>query len=183
MKLFAILIYDLGQKMVASQYNLADFPFIYQSFIKQTIEKIATDSLSHLLLGNTYQVTEKYNDLELVIYANSLDKYSIIITDKEYPKYTAYELLLTLKNSTISDLGMALENIFNKYKNVTETDKLTSVSQEIDETKIIIFSALEKLIQRGEQLVQLTEKIDEFNKEAVDFNIAAQQNNCCNIIG
>lgn len=182
MKVYAVLIYNLSYSLVSSQYNLDEFSFIFRYQIRETIEEISRKMITYTQSGRDYKIEENFSTKEIIIYGSVADKYSIIITDPQYPSHVAYKLLNWLKETSIPDISKQLPGIFSKYQDPRQVDKLAVITSELDETKVLLYDAIEKIINRGENLAVLAEKAENLQAESFAFEKeAVKLNRCCHL--
>lgn len=181
MRLYSLLIFDSKYNLEYSNHNLNDFNFIIRSNIKKEIETFSKELIRHVKQNSYYKINEKIGEgaYEFTIYGNTINNYCIIITNKEYPQSTAFQLLSCLK--TIKS-HKNIADLFIQYQNPFEADKLLKIRHEIDETKIILLDSLDKLREREADLKELLDKTDNLNAEAITFTHEARKlNRCCHL--
>jgi hypothetical protein len=179
MKLYSLLTFDSKYNLEYSNHSLNDFNFIIRSNIKKEIETFAKELVHHVKQNSYYRIDEKIGENEFTIYGMTIDNYRIIITNKEYPQSTAFQLLNCLKGISSHK---NINELFVQYQNPFEADKLLKIRHEIDETKIILLDSLDKLREREEDLKALLDKTDNLSADAITFNIEARKlNRCCHL--
>jgi vesicle-associated membrane protein 7 len=67
------------------------------------------------------------------------------------------------------DFGRVLKKQMDYYSNNPDSDRVTHVRGEIDEVKNIMFSNIEKVIDRGEKISLLVDKTETLNKQSHQF--------------
>jgi len=181
MKLYGLLVYNNKYELVASHYNLDDFFFLYRSTISDTIERIATNLVKVIAKNNYYKINEEFDEYDMTLYCSFFDTNYIVITDRLYPQTTAYSLLNSLKNSSFNTNIIA--NLFKTYQRPLEVDKLLKVKKELDETKVILYDSIEKLLERGDKLDELVDRSEILAIEAAKLAIQAEKlNRCCTLL-
>jgi len=76
-----------------------------------------------------------------------------------------------------------LESYLTKYQNPKEADAMTKMQTDIDETKIILHSAITGILQRGEKLDTLVAKSEDLSTQSkVFYKTARKTNQCCHLI-
>ena len=108
----------------------------------------------------------------------------IIISDEEYPKMVAQQLLSKLCDEFLSTfppakwdrLGPAdkhpwpvLQEYIAKYQDPQQADSIMKVQKELDETKIILNKTIEAILERGEKLDTLVAKSDALSSSSKAF--------------
>ena len=75
-----------------------------------------------------------------------------------------------------------LEATLAKYQKPEEADKILRLKKEIDETKVIMYQAVDDLLARGEKIDQLVAKSDDLGAASKTFYVQAKKTNSCCII-
>lgn len=181
MKLYSLIIFDKDKKIKYSNHNLDDVFVLYRYMVKNEIETVSLKIINTIKLDNFYKINESINNIHLSIYGYYIkEKYIIVITDKEYPQLTIYNLYNDIKNElTIHELNI----LWYKYQNPLNSDKIQLIKSELDQTKITLIESIEKLIERGEKLSDLVDKTNQLDIESLKFrNKAKNLNRCCIIL-
>lgn len=180
MKLYAVLVFDEGHKLLYSNYNLENFPFFYRWKIQENIENITTNLLKCVKLNNYHKINEPIDNNNFVVYSITTDKFYIAITDDIYLQRIAFTLLNTLKNSEFDKVEFG--KLFMAYQDVNEIDKILKLRNELDETKLVLLDMIDKIIDRGESMNDLLERAERMNENSVLLRIKAKElNSCCTI--
>ena len=108
----------------------------------------------------------------------------VVLTDMEYPEVVARRLLYLLSKqfaatqsrleSPVEDIDLAI--LFNEYQN-PNTDPLYRLQVEVEETKAVIHSNIEKLFERGERLEDIIAKTDYLENTTKTFYKRAKSSN------
>lgn len=123
----------------------------------------------------------------------------VVISDKEYPVRPAYTLINKIleeylllhpqnewANVTASTPALeyaALEQYLKKYQDPTQADLIMKVQQELDETKIVLHKTIESVLQRGEKLDSLVDKLEALlSSSRMFYKQAKKTNSCCVIV-
>ena len=73
-----------------------------------------------------------------------------------------------------------LEVYLNKFQDPTQSDTMYRLQTDLDDTKIVLHSAIEAVLQRGEKLDDLVKKSESLSMQSKEFyNIARKTNSCC----
>ncbi|KAI5298563.1 palmitoyltransferase [Ascosphaera atra] len=131
-------------------------------------------------------------------YARSEGICAIIISDAEYPKLVAHQLLSKIADEFLVQhprtdfaapaadeskfpLGFpALKGYLIKYQDPGQADSIMKIQKELDETKIVLHKTIESVLERGENIDRLVEKSDGLSAQSKMFYIQAKkQNSCC----
>ncbi|KAF2025970.1 synaptobrevin-like protein ykt6 [Setomelanomma holmii] len=120
----------------------------------------------------------------------------IIITDLEYPKLVAHQVLSKVVDEFVSkyprtayasatkdsvQLSMPeLKEYITKYQDPQQADSIMKIQKELDETKIVLHKTIESVLERGEKIDNLVAKSDGLSAQSKMFYTQAKkQNSCC----
>lgn len=122
----------------------------------------------------------------------------VIITDKEYPVRPAYTLINKILDEYLSLHPQSqwaniaatnstfqydqIEQYLKKYQDPTQADSIMKVQQELDETKIVLHKTIESVLQRGEKLDSLVDKLEALSSSSRMFYKQAKKTNSCCVI-
>jgi len=74
-----------------------------------------------------------------------------------------------------------LPELLAKWQNPRDADAMTRVQEEVEETKVILHSTIQSVLERGEKLDDLVEKSDALSAQSKLFYTQARKmNKCCN---
>ena len=178
MKLYSLLVFDQKNQLIHSKHDLTDIPFYYRFMAKNTIENLAMESLSCIEKNNMYVISETVDDKQIIIYGYCYETNIIVITDPSYPLYLVRLLISNFKNNNNN-----LDELWLKYSDGRNADKIQQIKTELDETRVIILKSIDDLLERGEKITTLVEKTETLNQEAITFKTRAKQmNRCCTIV-
>jgi synaptobrevin homolog YKT6 len=181
MTLYSLLIFDSEHTLIYSNHNLTEFNFLFRSTIKESIEDFAKKIIHRVESNRCYKINEKIADNEFIIYGQVSNISCIVITSKDYPSTTAFQLLNVTKQSGLTI--RALDDLFKQYQNPVEADKLQKIKYELDDTHIIMLNSLDKLREREADLKNLIQKTDDLVADSTKFwDDARDLNRCCTLI-
>ncbi|KAI5356945.1 putative Longin domain, v-SNARE, coiled-coil domain-containing protein [Septoria linicola] len=126
-------------------------------------------------------------------YARSEGVCGIIISDHEYPKLVAHQLLSKVLDEFLSryprtawensngEVPFAqLKEYIVKYQDPQAADSIMKIQKELDETKIVLHKTIESVLERGEKIDSLVAKSDGLSAQSKMFYTQAKkQNSCC----
>jgi hypothetical protein len=180
MKLYCLLIFDVDYKLTYSKHNLDDFSFIFRHSIKKFIESFANDLVRQTKVDNYYKINDKIDEHEFTIYGSTFNNVCIIITNKDYPQSTAFQLLYSLKNTGVVLDNKKIDELFIQYQNPIEVDKLLKLKITVDEVKIILLDSIDKLCDREEELNSLVDRSNKLADNSIKFKYETEKlNRCC----
>ncbi|CAB1322243.1 unnamed protein product, partial [Coregonus sp. 'balchen'] len=112
------------------------------------------------------------------VYVRNDSLSAVVIADSEYPQRVAFTLLDKVGRDDVQNWPSgnpetinykALDIHLAKYQNPREADAMTKVQAELDETKIILHSTMESLLERGEKLDDLVQKSEHLGNQSKAF--------------
>uniref|UniRef100_K1R472 Synaptobrevin-like protein YKT6 n=1 Tax=Magallana gigas TaxID=29159 RepID=K1R472_MAGGI len=117
------------------------------------------------------------------VYVRSDCLTGLVIADHEYPQRVAHTLINkvleeftgkvpksqwpTANSSTI--VYGELADYLQKYQDPKQADSMTKIQSELDETKIILYDTIEKILEREEKLNDLVEKSEGLSMQSKAF--------------
>ncbi|XP_059488767.1 synaptobrevin homolog YKT6 [Neocloeon triangulifer] len=196
-KLFcASILYKAPGKAnwLSSAYDLSTFNFFqrgsaqeFMSFVSKTIvERTHTCSRQSV----------KEGDYMCHVYVRADNLAGVILSDQEYPHRVAHTLITKVLEefaakfipsswSSLAENSAAfpqLNSYLAKYQNPREADAMTKIQEELDETKIILHSTIEAVLERGEKLDDLVSKSEGLSVQSKAFyKTARKTNSCCSL--
>merc|ERR1712176_1041452 len=79
-----------------------------------------------------------------------------------------------------TNMGLAeVDELFQKFQNPSEADKLTKIEKDLEEVKGTVMQSMDDLLKRGENLDQLMQKSKDLSNTSVQFYRTAKKNNQC----
>jgi len=107
----------------------------------------------------------------------------IIVSDEEYPKLVAHQLLSKICDEFLAKYPRtaftgASENTLSypelkdyivKYQDPQQADSIMKIQKELDETKIVLHKTIESVLERGEKIDNLVAKSDGLSAQSKMF--------------
>ncbi|CAO2658196.1 Nn.00g059190.m01.CDS01 [Neocucurbitaria sp. VM-36] len=118
----------------------------------------------------------------------------IVITDEEYPRMVAHQLLSKICDEFLAKYPRTaftsasanslqfpeLKGYITKYQDPQQADSIMKIQKELDETKIVLHKTIESVLERGEKIDNLVAKSDGLSAQSKMFYTQAKkQNSCC----
>eukprot|EP00744_Colponema_vietnamica_P008112 GILI01011592.1.p1 GENE.GILI01011592.1~~GILI01011592.1.p1 ORF type:complete len:102 (-),score=10.06 GILI01011592.1:57-362(-) len=75
-----------------------------------------------------------------------------------------------------------LDATLEKYQKPEEADKILKIKAEIEETKSVMYDAIDKLLERGEKIDDLVARSDDLGAATKTFYSSAKSTNSCCVI-
>jgi synaptobrevin family protein YKT6 len=109
------------------------------------------------------------------VYARSEGVCGIIISDLEYPRMVAHQLLskvvdeFTSKYPRTAYANATKGSYIVKYQDPQQADSIMKIQKELDETKIVLHKTIESVLERGEKIDNLVQKSDGLSAQSKMF--------------
>lgn len=152
-----------------NNHTIRLFQFISRSVLQKLCEKAQNDSM-------------RIQDGEYIIYCSRNKSHrSVIITDNVYPSNVAQRLLYKISTTNVDTMNIEvaqtdLKTIFIAYSN-PNVDSLYKIKCELEDTKKVLHSNIEKLFERGDKLDDLIERSDRLSTVTKTFYKKAKKTN------
>ncbi|KAF4532601.1 hypothetical protein B566_EDAN017464 [Ephemera danica] len=196
-KLYSITILYKGPQHATSlstAYDLSSFSFFQRGNIQEFMSFVSKTIVERTHVCSRQSVKEGAYLCHAYVRADNLA--GVIISDHEYPHRVSHTLITKILDefaakSPPSSWPTQAENSISfpqlntylaRYQNPREADAMTKIQEELEETKIIMHSTIEAVLQRGEKLDDLVSKSEDLTLHAKEFyKIARKTNSCCNL--
>lgn len=205
MKLYALLILkpypagvDKDPVICSSAIDVSSFGFFQRTSAREFIVFLARTVSKRVTLGSKTQITESGH----VVYAYAtLDGLvGIGISDIEYNNRVAFTLLTeltpqfqqTFRGKYESVEGKAddflpwpyLESTLQQYQKPEEVDRILKIKRDIEDTKVIMYNAIDQIIERGQKIDDLVAQSEDLGVASKTFYNQARQTNsgCCTVM-
>ncbi|KAK9458904.1 Longin-like domain-containing protein [Lipomyces oligophaga] len=195
MKLFAISIIRNNKpaRELCTAKELSSFGFFERKSVGEFLSFFSTTVAERTAPSQRQSVEE--NNYVAHVYARAEGIAGVIVADKEYPMRVAYTLLNRILDQFLAQFPRAqwsdgeitlefpeLEASLTKYQNPHQADSIMRVQQELDETKIVLHDAIDKVLRRGEELDSLVAKSGALSDSSKMFYKQAKKTNSCCVI-
>eukprot|EP00933_Yihiella_yeosuensis_P045105 TRINITY_DN40423_c0_g1_i1.p1 TRINITY_DN40423_c0_g1~~TRINITY_DN40423_c0_g1_i1.p1 ORF type:complete len:200 (+),score=45.33 TRINITY_DN40423_c0_g1_i1:69-668(+) len=195
MKLLSLIIYKWKEDGCIELFNveeLSSYSFFHRGPMREHIK-----FHSRLIGGKTPVGTRQSVDFEQVgkchTWTNAQGLCATAICDSEYPMRVAFSLLAESLRIYIEKMAgkwedvdkdvdlkcPEVEDLFRKFQDPKEADKLTKIEQDLEEVKGTVMQSMDDLLKRGENLDQLMAKSKDLSSTSVQFYRTAKKNNQC----
>ncbi|XP_066923083.1 synaptobrevin homolog YKT6-like [Clytia hemisphaerica] len=192
-KLFAIeLFYKSGKvKELKSAHDLQSFGYFQRSSVREFMDFTGKIIVERTSAGQRASVSEQEYLCHVFVGGDGLS--GVAITDKEYNQRVAFNMLNKIleefkkqvpsaqyMNQDPSTYNFTLcQSYLEKYQNPSEADPMMKVQSELDDTKIIMYETIEKVLQRGEKIDDLVAKSEGLSMGSKTFYKTAKKTNAC----
>lgn len=178
---------------LAAAYDVSSFGYFQRGSIKEFMEFTSKIIVERTTIAQRASVKEQEYMCHCYVRSDSLA--GVLISDHEYPQRVSYTLLskvlddFTAMHSSATWPGATnglsfpqLDGVLAKYQNPEEADAMTKVQKDLDDTKVILHSTIEAVLERGEKLDDLVEKSEGLSMQSKTFYKTAKKTNQCCII-
>lgn len=198
MKIFNLSVLYKGSAKVSllkGAYELSSFGYFQRSSIQEFMKFTAQIVVERTQPGMRATVKEQEYNCHVYVRNDSLA--GVVITDHEYPPRVAFTLInkfldqfaVEVSCSTWPTIAEAdvnfkrLEQHLQDYQTPDKADAMMKLQSDLDETKIIMHSTIDSMLQRGEKLDDLVAKSDALSSQSKTFyKTARKANSCCVIL-
>ncbi|KAI1729419.1 regulated-SNARE-like domain-containing protein [Ditylenchus destructor] len=199
MKLYSVIVLYKNPTtskatILKSAAELSSFSFFYRKNAGEFME--ATGKIIAERSAAPSRSSVRENEYMIHCYVRHDNLTGICITDEEYQQRVAFTLL----NKALQDFAdkipseqwpriadtkdckyERLPEWLAKWQNPSEADALTRVQDEVEETKIVLHSTMQSVLERGEKLDDLIKASESLSDQSKMFYTQARKmNKCCN---
>jgi len=196
MKLFQLAIYKWNEENsieLVRFEQLADFSFFHRGPIREHLRFHSRLIASRTGVGRRTSIENDNPPGTVHSWVHPQGLGAVVVCDQEYPMRVAFGLLdqairvflekfVGQWEAATADLALPspeLEELFTKFQNPTEADKLTKIEKDLDEVKGVVMQSMDDLLKRGESLDGLMQKSQDLSNTSVQFYRTAKKNNQC----
>ncbi|XP_072026430.1 synaptobrevin homolog YKT6-like [Amphiura filiformis] len=198
MKVFNLsVLYKGAPKVVLLKgaYDLTSFGYFQRGSVEEFMRFTGQIIVERTQIGMRATVKEQEYNCHVYVRNDSLA--GVVITDHEYPPRVAFTLINKFLDQFATEVSCsvwptatessvefkALEKLLADYQTPEKADAMTRLQSDLDETKIIMHSTIDSMLQRGEKLDDLVAKSDALSTQSKTFyKTARKANSCCVIL-
>lgn len=202
MKLFAIFVMnnrmcrggaDVQPLIITASKDLSSFGYFQRSSADEFMVFLARTIAKRVPAGRS-MVKQDQN----IAYAHCHpDGFCVIaVCDDKYNDRVAFSMLNQVANDFVGGYRgrwedaprdnclqwPELDQTLAKYQKPEEADKILKIKKEIEETKAVMYDAIDQLLERGEKIDNLVAKSDDLGAASKTFYKSAKQTNSCCVI-
>ena len=195
-KLFALFILYKGEsssQVLASAFDLDSFGYFERSSVKEL--QIFTSKLLSDRVSEAQRITVKEDKYMCHVYVTSESLVGVCVSDQSYPTRVAHTLVSNILDEFVEQVptttmwkeGKEIKGFsgsliahLKRYQTPVEADPMMNIQAELDETKIILYDTIQKILRRGELLEDLLKTSEDLSvKSQVFLKSAKKTNSCC----
>lgn len=194
MKLLSIVVVYKGSTaahILKAGYDLSSISFFQRSTAQEFITFTSRILAERTSVGGRQSVKEAEYYCHSFVRADSLA--GICFTDHEYPPRVAHTMLSRVLDDFAGQVPSAewsvgtetskfqgqLETYIAKFQNPAQSDPMSRMQTDLDDTKIILHNTIEAVLQRGEKLDDLVDKSEALSLQSKAFYKTARKTNSC----
>lgn len=173
--------------------ELSSFNFFQRGPIKEHIKFHSRLCVSRTPVGKRSSIEMDQNLGKCHTWVHPQGIGAAVLVDAEYPMRVAFSLLSESVRIYLERMGgkwegaerdvtlqcPEVEELFQKFQNPEEADKLTKIEKDLEEVKTTVMQSMDDLLKRGENLDQLMQKSADLSSTSVQFYRTAKKNNQC----
>ncbi|XP_043272144.1 synaptobrevin homolog YKT6 isoform X2 [Venturia canescens] len=196
-KLYALTVLYKGPTSATAlkcAYDVESFSYFQRSSVREFMAFVSKTITERTQIAARQSVKE--GEYMCHVYVRGDNLAGVLISDHEYPNRVSHTLITKVldefaarhPSNTWATLNEAtadfpqINTYLAKYQNPQEADSLTKMQNNLDETKIILHSTLEAVLQRGEKLDDLVAKSEGLSVQSKAFyKTARKTNSCCSL--
>lgn len=180
--------------MLSQAVELSSFGFFQRGTVKEMITFFNKTIVKRTPLGQRQSVQNEEYYVHVYMRADGLA--ACFTCDSEYPPRVAFGLLTRLledfvvfypnwktetRNEAIA--WPQLDADLQKYQDPSNADQIMKIQKNLDETRDVLHSTIDNVLQRGEKLEDLVEKSGELSSQSkLFYKQAKKANSCCVLI-
>lgn len=179
----------------SSSIDVSSFGYFQRGSAREFIIFLARTVAKRVALGAKTQITD--NGHVVYAYATLDGVVAIGVSDIEYNSRVAFTLLTELVPQFQQTFRGKFESIetrqddflpwpvlevtLEKYQNPEEVDKILRIKRDIEDTKVIMYNAIDQIIERGQKIDDLVAQSEDLGIASKTFYNQAKQTNsgCC----
>lgn len=182
--------------LLASEFNLSEFGYFTRGSVKEVAIFVSREVISRAKATPMLSVKHQEYMCHVRCLPNGLA--AAALTDQEYPPRVAFSLLQAAADAFLKQYGQTkwnelqqdaamsvqgLPELLTQYQKPEEADKIMRIQKELDETKAVLLTSIDQLLQRGEKLEDLAQKSNDLSFQSKAFaDRSADLNSCCIIL-
>jgi len=193
-KLFSIVVLYKGEtaaQILKAGWDLSSISFFQRGTAQDFITFTSKILVERTGVGARQSVKEAEYMCHVFVRA---DKLAVVcVSDHEYPPRVAHTMMQRCSEDfagqiqpgewtsgqEVTGFNGQLEVYLNKFQDPTQSDAMSRLQSDLDETKIVLHSTIEAVLQRGEKLDDLVDKSEALSMQSKAFYKTARKTNSC----
>jgi len=194
MKLLSIIVLyktDAGASILKTGWDLTSISFFQRGTAQDFIQFTSKVLAERTSVGARQSVKEAEYMCHVFVRADNLA--GVVVSDHEYPPRVAHTMLTRLLEDFAGQISQAewssgqqvggfngqCESYLAKFQDPKQSDSMSRLQNDLDETKIVLHNTIEAVLQRGEKLDDLVDKSEALTMQSKAFYKTARKTNSC----
>jgi len=194
MKLLSSIILfkaDSGASILKAGWDLSSISFFQRGTAQDFIQFTSKVLAERTAVGGRQSVKEAEYMCHVFVRSDSLC--GVVVSDHEYPPRVAHTMLTRLLEDFAGQISPAewssgqevggftgqCETYLAKFQDPKQSDSMSRLQNDLDETKIVLHNTIEAVLQRGEKLDDLVDKSEALTMQSKAFYKTARKTNSC----
>jgi len=193
-KLFSIVVLHKGETaatILKAGWDLSSISFFQRGTAQDFITFTSRILVERTGVGARQSVKEAEYMCHVFVRADRLAV--VCVSDHEYPPRVAHTMMQRLsedfagqvsapewsKGQEVSGFTGQCEVYLSKFQDPTQSDAMSRLQSDLDDTKIVLHNTIEAVLQRGEKLDDLVDKSEALSMQSKAFYKTARKTNSC----
>jgi len=193
-KLFSIVVLHKGETaatILKAGWDLSSISFFQRGTAQDFITFTSRILVERTGVGARQSVKEAEYMCHVFVRADRLAV--VCVSDHEYPPRVAHTMMQRLsedfagqvpaqewsKGQEVSGFTGQCEVYLGKFQDPTQSDAMSRLQSDLDDTKIVLHNTIEAVLQRGEKLDDLVDKSEALSMQSKAFYKTARKTNSC----
>jgi len=194
MKLLSALVLHKGESsahILKAGWDLSSLSFFQRGTAQDFITFTSKILVERTGVGARQSVKEAEYMCHVFVRGDNLA--GVAVSDHEYPPRVAHTMLTRLMEDFAGQVSPAewtsgaevggfngqLEGYLRKFQDPAQSDTMTRLQSDLDDTKIVLHNTIEAVLQRGEKLDDLVDKSEALTMQSKAFYKTARKTNSC----
>jgi len=194
MKLFSINVLYKGESEVTilkSGFDLSSISFFQRGTAQDFITFTSKILVERTAVGSRQSVKEAEYMCHCFVRGDNLA--AVAVSDHDYPPRVAHTMLIRVMEDFAGQISKAewtsgqlvggfngqLEVYMKKFEDPKQSDAMSRLQNDLDETKIVLHNTIEAVLERGEKLDDLVDKSEALSMQSKAFYKTARKTNSC----
>jgi len=194
MKLFSLnILYkgEAGASLLKTGFDLSSISFFQRGTAQDFITFTSKILVERTAVGSRQSVKEAEYMCHVFVRGDNLA--GVAVSDHDYPPRVAHTMLTRVCEDFAGQIGKAewtsgalvggfngqLEAYLKKFEDPKQSDSMSRLQNDLDETKIVLHNTIEAVLERGEKLDDLVDKSEALSMQSKAFYKTARKTNSC----
>lgn len=190
--MLALSIYKWSEERpieLSVNYELSQFSFFHKGGVKEHIKFHSRTIVQRTPVGRRQSVEFEQNLGNCHVWTHPQGISVAVLADQEYPMRVAFTMMSEIIRKFLEDNAgkwegvtadtnipwPAGEEMFIKFQNPAEADKITKIEKELDEVKDVVMKSMDDILKRGETLDSLMQKSSDLSNTSYQFYRTAKK--------